>query len=83
MHTTKTIKNFIENELKLGVSEKGSWHQDYKDSAYIFIGNLNYDLNEGDISTIFSQYGNPVDVLLIRDKRTGKSKGFCFLAYED
>lgn len=29
------------------------------------------------------RYGEVVDVNLIRDKSTGKSKGFAFLAYED
>jgi RNA-binding motif protein, X-linked 2 len=33
--------------------------------------------------TIFSQYGEPVNVNLVRDKDTGKSKGFAFLKYED
>lgn len=30
-----------------------------------------------------SRYGEVVDVNLVRDKATGKSKGFAFLAYED
>lgn len=42
-----------------------------------------FDLSEGDIVTIFSQYGEPVHVKLVRDKDTGKSKGFAFLKYED
>lgn len=29
------------------------------------------------------RYGEIVDVNLVRDKGTGKSKGFAFLAYED
>ena len=32
---------------------------------------------------IYSRYGEVVDVNLVRDKGTGKSKGFAFLAYED
>jgi RNA-binding motif protein, X-linked 2 len=44
---------------------------------------LPYDLSEGDIITIFSQYGEPVHINLVRDKETGKSKGFAFLKYED
>eukprot|EP00983_Pelagomonas_calceolata_P036385 1133646-Pelagomonas_calceolata.AAC.10 len=32
---------------------------------------------------VFAQYGEVVDVHLVRDKSTGKSRGFCFLAYED
>jgi RNA-binding motif X-linked protein 2 len=40
-------------------------------------------MNEGDIVTVFSQFGEIVDCRLIRDKETGKSKGFAYLAYED
>lgn len=29
------------------------------------------------------RYGEIVNINLVRDKSTGKSKGFCFLAYED
>ena len=29
------------------------------------------------------RYGEIVDVNLVRDRSTGKSKGFCFVAYED
>ena len=55
----------------------------YSSSAWIFIGGLNYDLSEGDVITVFSQYGEVVNINLIRDQKTGKSKGFCFLCYED
>jgi len=68
--------------LELGIGA-ASWHDEYKDSAYIFIGGLHYDLTEGDVITIFSQYGEVVDINLPRDKETGKTKGFGFLMYED
>ncbi|KAH3669527.1 hypothetical protein WICMUC_004949 [Wickerhamomyces mucosus] len=42
-----------------------------------------YDLTEGDILIIFSQYGIPVHMKLVRDKETGNSKGFGWLKYED
>lgn len=32
---------------------------------------------------VVCRYGEVVDVNLVRDKATGKSKGFAFLAYED
>ncbi|XP_010909181.1 zinc finger CCCH domain-containing protein 25 [Elaeis guineensis] len=70
-------------EAALGISEEASWHARYKDSAYIFVGGIPYDLTEGDLLAVFAQYGEIVDVNLVRDKSTGKSKGFAFLAYED
>ena len=54
-----------------------------RDTAYIYVGGLPFDLSEGDILTIFSQFGEPTYINLIRDKESGKSKGFAFLKYED
>jgi len=52
-------------------------------TAYIFIGGLPFDLSEGDVITIFSQFGEPTYINLVRDKESGISKGFAFLKYED
>ncbi|XP_076363237.1 uncharacterized protein LOC143253361 isoform X2 [Tachypleus tridentatus] len=79
----KNITKLNEKELSLGLNSKTSWHNLYKHSAWIFIGGLPYDLTEGDIICAFSQYGEVVNLNLIRDKKSGKSKGFCFLCYED
>ena len=36
------------------------------------------------MSKLFAiRYGEVVDINLVRDKKTGKSRGFCFAAYED
>ncbi|XP_032611652.1 RNA-binding motif protein, X-linked 2-like [Hylobates moloch] len=79
----KLINELNEGEVKLGVADKVSWHSEYKDSAWIFLGGLPYELTEGDIICVFSQYGEIVNINLVRDEKTGKSKGFCFLCYED
>ncbi|XP_075394961.1 RNA-binding motif protein, X-linked 2 [Tenrec ecaudatus] len=79
----KLINELNEREVQLGVADKVSWHSEYKDSAWIFLGGLPYELTEGDIICVFSQYGEVVNINLVRDKKTGKSKGFCFLCYED
>lgn len=71
------------NDIELETAQGSSWHEEYKKSCYLFVANLNYLMNEGDIAIVFSQYGEIVDVHLVRDKVTGKSRGFCFLAYED
>lgn len=72
-----------EKAAKLDRSPSASWHTDYRDTAYVFIGGLSFDLTERDIITIFSQFGEPVWLKLARDGETGRSKGFAFLKYED
>ncbi|KAM8938726.1 RNA-binding motif protein, X-linked 2 [Pelodytes ibericus] len=79
----KLINELNAREASLGVKESVSWHRDYKDSAWIFLGGLPYELTEGDIICVFSQYGEVVNINLVRDKASGRSKGFCFLCYED
>ena len=60
-----------------------SWHAQFKDSAYVYVGGLPTDLSEGDVIVCFSQCGEVVDINMPRDKTTGKPKGFAFIAYED
>lgn len=79
----KLINELNQREAQLGINEKVSWHAEYKDSAWIFIGGFPYDLTEGDIICVFSQYGEIANINLVRDNKTGKSKGFCFICYED
>eukprot|EP00871_Galdieria_phlegrea_P001345 jgi/Galph1/2210/GphlegSOOS_G891.1 len=85
MQTTKSIQQANAKELALGhIGGYGSsWHDKYADSAYIFVGNLPFELTEGDLLVVFEQYGTIVDVNLVRDQETGKSKGFAFIGYED
>uniref|UniRef100_A0A2K5RP62 RNA-binding motif protein, X-linked 2 n=1 Tax=Cebus imitator TaxID=2715852 RepID=A0A2K5RP62_CEBIM len=79
----KMINELNEQEVQLGMANKVSWHFEYKDSAWIFLGGIPCELAEGDIICVFSQYGEIVNINLVRDKKTGKPKGFCFLCYED
>ncbi|GAB2217155.1 hypothetical protein Droror1_Dr00000319 [Drosera rotundifolia] len=79
----KRIQKINSKEADLGISDEASWHAKYKGSAYVFVGGVPYDLTEGDLLAVFAQYGEIVDVNLVRDKGTGKSKGFAFIAYED
>ncbi|KAL8797262.1 MAG: hypothetical protein Q9182_007216 [Xanthomendoza sp. 2 TL-2023] len=83
MNGIREIQRLNKLELENAVPPEASWHRDHADSAYIYIGGLPFDLSEGDITAIFSQYGEPTFVKLVRDKETGKSKGFAFLKYED
>lgn len=84
MNVVKEIQRINDRELELGITTgSGSWHDQYKDSAVIYVGNLSYELSEGDVVCVFSQYGEIENINLVRDKSTGKSKGFAFIKYED
>ncbi|KAJ7527675.1 hypothetical protein O6H91_16G065900 [Diphasiastrum complanatum] len=79
----KNQQKIVARESAAGISEEGSWHAKYKDSAYVYIGGLSFNLTEGDVLAVFAQYGEVVDLNLVRDKATGKPKGFAYLAYAD
>lgn len=85
MNPLTNIKNVIkmnDRELEMGLSgTKNSWHMQYRDSAWIFLGGLPYELTEGDLLSVFSQYGEIVHINLIRDHQTGNSKGFGFICF--
>jgi RNA-binding motif X-linked protein 2 len=83
MNNIRAIQKLNEEEARLGISENASWHAEYKDSAYIVVTGIPFDLNEGDIIVVCSQFGEVVDCNLLRDRKTGKSRGTCFIAYED
>ncbi|KAF1848797.1 uncharacterized protein K460DRAFT_364761 [Cucurbitaria berberidis CBS 394.84] len=83
MNSVRAIQQLNKRELEAGINPGGSWHTDYRDTAFVYIGGLAFELSEGDIITIFSQYGEPVWIKLARDKETGKSRGFAWIKYED
>jgi RNA recognition motif-containing protein len=45
----------------------------------LYVGNLAYTTTEDDIRTLFAQAGSVVSVALIKDRDTGRSKGFAFV----
>ena len=49
----------------------------------IYVGNLNYDLSEEDLRTLFENYGAVESVKIIMDKYSGRSKGFGFIEMAD
>ena len=79
----KQIQRLNEQELKYNISETASWHYKYRDSSYIYISGFPKEVTEGDLVIVFSQYGEIIDCRIVRDKETGKSKGFGYICYED
>jgi RNA-binding motif X-linked protein 2 len=54
MNKIKHIERLGLRELETLTPLQASWHWEYKDSAYIFIGGLNFRMNEGDLVIVFS-----------------------------
>ena len=79
----KQIQRLNEQELKYNIGYTGSWHYKYRDSAYIYICGFPKTITEGDLVIVFSQYGEIVDCRIVRDKKTGKNKGYGYICYED
>ena len=45
----------------------------------IFIGNLSYNVTEGDLRQAFEAFGQVASATVIKDKLSGRSKGFGFV----
>lgn len=82
-YNINAINKLSEEDLKRGSVGRESWHHRYRESCYIFVGELHQGLTEGDLIIVFSEWGEPIDINLIRDKKTGKSRGFAFIGYEN
>ncbi|MCL1039599.1 RNA-binding protein [Shewanella corallii] len=45
----------------------------------LYVGNLPYRVHEGEVKELFEQYGAVSTVRLVRDRKTGRRKGFGFV----
>ena len=45
----------------------------------LYVGNLSYSTTEDDLRTLFFQAGTVTSVALIKDRDSGRSKGFAFV----
>jgi RNA recognition motif-containing protein len=49
----------------------------------IYVGNLDYEVNEQDLEGVFEEFGTVDSVKVITDKFSGRSKGFGFVTMEN
>ncbi len=49
----------------------------------IYVGNLSFDATEADVERAFSEHGEVKSVNIIKDRDTGRSRGFCFVEMVD
>ena len=53
----------------------------YPENKQLYVGNLPYQVNVHHLREHFSRYGELQTVRLIKNTRTGRSKGFAFIAF--
>jgi len=49
----------------------------------IYVGNLSYKVRENDLQGVVEEYGQVDSCKIIKDRDTGKSKGFAFIEMSD
>lgn len=49
----------------------------------IYVGNLSYSVSEDNLREVFEEYGTVDSVKIIKDKFSGRSKGFGFVEMPD
>jgi RNA recognition motif-containing protein len=49
----------------------------------IYVGNLSWSMTDDDLSNLFSPYGTVSSAKILKEKNTGRSKGFGFVEMED
>lgn len=49
----------------------------------IYVGNLSWSMTDEDLSNLFTQYGSVSSAKILKDKMSGRSKGFGFVEMED
>jgi RNA recognition motif-containing protein len=49
----------------------------------LYVGNLNYAMNDGDLEQLFAAHGTVRSAQVIKDRDTGRSKGFGFVEMDN
>jgi len=49
----------------------------------IYVGNLNYRVREHDLKAVMEEFGTVESVKVVKDRETGRSKGFGFVEMQN
>lgn len=53
------------------------------DAGKLFIGGISWDTNEDRLREYFEKYGEVVEAVIMRDRATGRARGFGFIVFAD
>ena len=49
----------------------------------LYVGNLSFDMLDEDLEQAFAEYGEIVSVVIVKDRDSGRSRGFGFVEFAD
>ncbi len=49
----------------------------------IYVGNLDFGIDDAKLNEMFSSYGEIEEATVIKDRHSGRSKGFGFVTFKD
>ncbi|VDL92313.1 unnamed protein product [Schistocephalus solidus] len=82
MPARKKNSNDIKPHTKMKMSHGGT-STSTLNTATIFVGRLKPTTTEDDLERYFSKFGTVLDVEVITDRSTGRSRGFAFVTFAD
>lgn len=53
------------------------------DLGKLFIGGISWDTDENRLRYYFGEYGEVVEAVIMRDRTTGRARGFGFIVFAD
>jgi cold-inducible RNA-binding protein len=57
--------------------------REYFMSTKLYVGNLPYEATESDLQTLFESAGQVSTINIVRDRATGRARGFAFVEMSD
>ncbi|KAI3820593.1 hypothetical protein L1987_08141 [Smallanthus sonchifolius] len=69
--------------LKFMAIQHGVVEKIESDSGKLFIGGVSWDTDEDRLKEYFSSYGEVIEAVIMRDRVTGRARGFGFVVFAD
>lgn len=70
--------NYLETPLYLVIKIRS---KNKNMAKKLFIGNLSFNISEEQLKDMFSPYGSITNLNIVKDKFSGRSKGFAFVEF--
>ncbi|MBA0578630.1 hypothetical protein Gorai_020905, partial [Gossypium raimondii] len=53
------------------------------ENGKLFIGGISWDTNEGHLKEYFNTFGEVIEAVIMKDRTTGRARGFGFVVFAD